>query len=69
MGSGGCYPMRGWKMEGFWEGQQHPPGSLWTTSTPEMISFNFVGWRRPGSIPWVEMHRDSQREGHGPSLL
>lgn len=56
-------------MEGFWKSSNIPLGSLRTTSTLEMISFNFAGWCRPGSIPWVEMHRDSQRECHGPSLL
>lgn len=51
---------------GAWEGQQHPPppGSLLlsTTSTPEMISFNFAGWRRPGNIPQLEMQRGRQRK-------
>lgn len=56
-------------MEGFGKSSSLPPGSLPTTRTPEMISFNFAGWRRPGNIPQLEMRRGSQRKRPDPSLL
>lgn len=70
--SGRCCSMRGWRMEGLGKGSSIPPQVpclLSTTSTPEMISFNFAGWRRPGNIPQLEMQRGRQRKGPGSSLL